>query len=172
MKNYYRYFIVLLAVMCIPVACTNVPPSAEYDIYDDVSQSQNTYQFNDVRDRDWFLTELRTGLETIIIDRTELAEKGIRGIFTLRFDAELASGVGVPNRYRAPYTLADNQTLSIGLIASTLMASLFEPDELKEHEYMAVLQNVSRWNLADEKLELYSQKNDGTEVILVFTLSE
>ena len=166
MKN-YKKITVLFVFTCILAACTSVPPAVEDDYYENVSQLNSIVQFDDVMDKDWFLTERRTGSETIAIDRDRLATDGFAEPFSLRFDAELVSGAGAPNSYRAPYTLGDNQGISIGLIAGTLMAPIFEPDGLKEHEYFALLQDVTRWNLAEGKLELYTG-----ETVLVFTLPE
>ena len=119
-------------------------------------------QFSEVTDRDWRLAQVRLDSETVEIDRTEPV------IFTLRFE-ERVSGVGAPNRYTAPYTLADNQAVSIGQAATTMMASLFEPEKLKEQEFYNYLLNVYKWNLENGNLELYSKDADGAEAVLVFT---
>ena len=171
MKNYVK-LTVLLVLTCNLAACTSVPPPAENASNENVSELNYTKQFDDMLDKDWHLTEMRTGSETITIDRNELAEKGFAGAFSLRFDAERISGMGAPNRYFAPYTPADNQAISIGMIAGTLMAAIIEPDVLKEHEYLALLQNVNRWDLADDKLELHSRSDNGTDTVLVFALTE
>jgi len=128
--------------------------------------------FNGIRDKAWLLVELRSGEETIVIDRTKPEEDGFGGIFTLRFDEERISGIGAPNRYFAPYTLANRQGMSIGIVAGTQMASLFEPENLKEHEYFAWLQNVERWGIAGENLELYATGSDGTPAVLIFAPAE
>ena len=120
--------------------------------------------FDDAIGRDWALAQLRSEAGNVIIDREKLAAQGFGGAFTLRFDAERISGAGAPNRYTAPYTLGEDQSICIGLIAGTLMAAIFEPEELTERDYFSLLQNVSRWNLADGSLELYA---GGT--VLVFS---
>jgi heat shock protein HslJ len=127
-------------------------------------------QFSGVPDRDWDLVELRTGRESIIFDRGQLEEEGFGDIFTLRFDAafERVNGIGAPNRFFAPYTLADKQGITIKTIASTLMVSIREPEKLKERDYFMYLQNTVRWNLKGQNLELYSKAEDGSETILVF----
>jgi heat shock protein HslJ len=121
-----------------------------------------------VLDKEWHLSAVRLNAKTIVIDRNALAEY-FDEIFTLHFSEGRLSGVGAPNRYFGPYTLADRQAISIGALASTLMAAFREPEELKEHEFFAYLQNVTRWNLAGENLYLYSRGDDGREAILVFT---
>jgi len=90
--------------------------------------------------------------------------------FTLSFDAQNISGVGVPNRYSAPYTLSGNQTISVMLIRSTMMASFFQPENLTEHDFFTYLQNAYSWKLVDNNLELLSKTATGGEVRLVFSL--
>jgi heat shock protein HslJ len=119
-------------------------------------------------DKDWNLIAVRGGSENITFDRGKLAEEGFADIFTLRFDKERVNGVGAPNRFFAPYTLADKLGISIKTIAQTQMTPLREPEKLKEQEFFAYLQNASQWNIAEKKLELHSTDNDGAAVILVF----
>jgi len=125
-------------------------------------------QFSTVMNRDWNLAEVRTKPENIIIERGKLAEKGFGDIFTLRFDAERVNGVGAPNRYFAPYTLDDKQGITIKTVAQTLMIAIHEPEELKELDYFVYLQNVTKWNIAKDNLELRSTGKDGAEAVLVF----
>ena len=146
--------ILLLALVSVMAACASLQ------------------KFDGAKNRDWSLVEVRTGQQNITIDRSRQAEDRFGEIFTLHFDEERISGVGAPNRYFAPYTLADRQGMSIGVIAGTMMASLFEPENLKEHEYFAWLQNVERWNIAGEKLELHSKKEDGSQAVLIFIPAE
>ena len=119
---------------------------------------------SEIRDRDWILEEIWVNSIQVHIDRTG----GGREIFTLRFDTDSISGAGAPNRYFAPYTDSGFNTLSIGMIAGTLMAPLFEPEGLKEHEYFAYLGNSRVWDLINGKLELYSRDNNGNPVVLIF----
>ena len=123
--------------------------------------------FDTVTGRNWFLVEVRKDPLPIILDRSKLAADGFGEAFTLRFDEERISGAGAPNRYIAPYTLSGSQAITFGMIAATLMAAIFEPDEFKEHEYFTLLQNVSRWNITGENLELFSG-----ETVLVFTVPD
>ncbi|MDR2924001.1 MAG: META domain-containing protein [Treponema sp.] len=129
-------------------------------------------KFSDVRDRDWKLTEVRAGKDKIIFERAMLAQEGPNEIFTLRFDAERVSGVGCPNRYFAPYALTEKKALDIKPIAGTLMAALFEPEQLKEREFFAYLENADKWNIVKGNLELRSTNDDGAEVVLVFSSAD
>ena len=127
--------------------------------------------FSDVANRDWRLAEIRSAGKTVTINRTppvSFATIDLSEWFSIRFQDGQAGGMAAPNRYGAPYTQADNQAITIGLPRSTMMASFYEPEELKEREYYSHLQNVYRWNLASGNLELYSREADGTETVLVF----
>ena len=152
MKVYVKVF--LLALAAALTACVSVQ------------------KFEDAVGRDWSLVEVRTGQQNITIDRNKSTNDGFGDIFTLHFDEGRISGVGAPNRYFAPYTLTDKQGMTIGIIAGTLMAALFEPENLKEHEFFAYLQNVERWNIVKGNLELYSKREDGSQTVLIFSPAE
>jgi heat shock protein HslJ len=90
------------------------------------------------------------------------------GAFTISFKDGMVSGMGVPNSYRGPYTVASNNTLSIGLLASTMMASFYEPEELKEKQFTDYLSNAKHWDIRSKKLYLYSANSAGEDTVLVF----
>ena len=121
----------------------------------------------DVEGKEFILTELRSGGNTVRIDRSKIPAENRSGSFTITFQGGRVSGVGWPNRYFGPYTTGSGEELSIGNLASTMMAAFVELDEIKENEYHAYLSNVNRWAVRDGKLELYST-SDGRETVLVF----
>jgi len=127
--------------------------------------------FSSVMNRDWVLSEIRTTLETVTLDRVMLAER-FGPIFTMRFDDTLVSGTAAPNTYRGPYMLADYQAITIGPLGTTRMATSVQPDELTENGFINYMYNVFMWNLAEENmvLELHTTADDGTETVLVFVL--
>jgi heat shock protein HslJ len=133
--------------------------------------------FTGVRDKNWKLMEVRSRTESaggkdIIFQRSMLTQEELKDVFTLRFDAERVSGAGHPNRYFAPYTLTEKQGIDIKPMAGTLMAPLFEPEQLKEREFFAYLENTDQWNLVKGNLELRSKDDKGAEVVLVFSLAD
>jgi len=150
MNRYVKKMALWAAAVFILAACASVP------------------EFSTVMNKDWNLAEIRTKPENIIIERGKPAEGGFGDIFTLRFDAERVNGVGAPNRYFAPYTLADKQGITIKTVAQTQMLAIREPEKLKEHDFFVYIQNVTKWNFVKENLELYSTGNDGAEAVLVF----
>ena len=118
-----------------------------------------------IQGKDWILAEIRTGPDIVRINRTA----GANEVYTLRFEADRIGGVAFPNRYFAPYTSGEANALTIGMAGSTMMASLFERDDLKENEYFAYLQKVFCWELKNGTLELHSFNVNNVEVILVFS---
>ena len=126
--------------------------------------------FSDVIEKEWKLIEVHIDGKNINFDRNALADDGFGELFTLTFDNQNLSGVGAPNRYSVPYTQEKDRALSVKLARSTLMASIREPEKLKEHDFFTYIQNVETWNLVDNNLELYSKTEAGAEVTLVFSL--
>ena len=138
--------------------------TAQFCVASAAAQSIN---IGTIRNRDWILQEVRIGTATVKIDRTGTANEN--SIYTIRFDADRISGTGAPNRFFAPYTATGNSALSIGMIAGTLMAPLFERSDLRERDYFNYLQKIYRWSLINGKLELYTLDDKNLEVILIYS---
>jgi heat shock protein HslJ len=153
MNRYVKLTMLFAIITFMQTACASAP------------------DFSDVRDRNWKLMEVRAGKE-LIFERGMLTQESIRDVFTLRFDAERVSGAGYPNRYFAPYALSEKQAIDIKPIAGTLMATLFEPEQLKEREFFTYLENTDKWNIVKGNLELRSKNNEGATVFLVFNLAD
>jgi len=135
-----------------------------------VSSQGEVKVLGDVEGKEWMLTELRSGGNTVRIDRSKLGGADTNGSFTIIFQDGRVNGVGWPNRYFGPFTTGSGDALTISeALASTMMAAFIELDELKEHEYYVYLSKVTRWAVRDGKLELYST-SDGRETVLVFEL--
>jgi heat shock protein HslJ len=133
----------------------------------------NGANFKDVQGKEWTLLEIKSRGNTVSIDRKKLEAVNLGGVFTVNFEGSSESegrlrGVGAPNRYFGPYTLGGNKTISVGLLAGTMMAAIFEPEELKENEFLDYLSKTSRWDLKSGKLELYSANSSGAETVLIF----
>jgi heat shock protein HslJ len=127
-------------------------------------------KFSNVLGKEWLLVEVRTKDENITFDRKNLESEGFKNIFTINFDKERLSGTGAPNRYTAPFALEKNQGITVKAVAGTMMAAIREPEKLKEHDFFTYLQNTSKWNLVNGKLELYTKNESGEEAVLVFAL--
>jgi len=124
----------------------------------------NNENFKDIMDKDWNLKEIQKGGDTITINRMNIPSD----IYTVRFEYKRLVGVGAPNRYRALYYERENHGLSIGRIASTRIAALYEMKNFTEYEYFECLQKVTHWYiLRNGSLELISN-DKGAQVILIF----
>ena len=148
---------VLIAVIAACMSCKSSPKVPDV-------------AFSDVIEKEWKLIEIHIDGKNINFDRSALVNDGFGEIFTLNFDSENISGVGAPNRYSAPFTQEKDRTIHIMPARSTLMASIREPEKLKEHDFFTYIQNVETWNLVNDNLELYSKTEDGAEVTMVFAL--
>jgi len=133
-----------------------------------------TPKVTDITDVQWKLVEVQVKNEpfevNIIFDRKTLTKDQAGDIFTLKLDKENVSGKGAPNGYSAPYT-RENENISISPMRTTMIASLWQPEKLREHQYFIYMQNAYKWNLSeDKKLELFSKDEEGKEVKLIFSL--
>jgi heat shock protein HslJ len=127
-------------------------------------------KFSDVMNKEWKLIDVLFDGKSINFDRDVLENDGFGEIFTLKFDAEMLSGAGAPNRFFAPYTLGDKQAIEVKLVGSTLMFPINQPEKLKEHDYFKYIQNTYEWDFKNNSLLFYSKSEDGNDVTLVFVL--
>lgn len=117
---------------------------------------------------EWKLVEIRTAARSVEYDRNQLASEGFDDIFTLTFNADGLTGKASPNNYSGPYERGDGQALKIGAVVSTLAAPLMEPVKCRESDYFAYLAKVSRWELNEGTLKLYTQDAGGNEAVLSY----
>jgi len=150
-----KKLIVSLLVVVFVIGCASKPAS--------------TSNAADLKGKDWKLVEVWIDGKNSNFSRKDLTDK-TGDIFTLKLDGENISGVGAPNRYSAPYTLSGKQNISVKLIRSTMMASLLQPDKLKENDFFTYMQNINEWAIVNGRLELSSKLADGRKVKLVFSL--
>jgi heat shock protein HslJ len=116
----------------------------------------------------WKLSELRLSGRTVTIDRNKLAADGMGDLFTFTVDNERISGRAAPNRYTTVYQAGANNALTIQPPITTMMASIYDPERLREREYFQYLTAVKSWKLNQNKLELYTVDASNKEVVLVY----
>jgi len=119
--------------------------------------------------KEWKLIEVRINNISTGFNRDSLIREGFDHFFTVNLDGDTISGTGAPNLYSAPYTLGDNQSINIKTMISTLMASLFEPENLTEHDFFTFMQNAYECTPVNNNLEFRSKTADGSEARLVFS---
>jgi heat shock protein HslJ len=157
-------FVVL--VTALVVSCSNnngerVPRAVD-------KNSGEKHNFSKITEQEWKLTEVHINGNKTQFNRSDLSEF-FTDSFTVNFDGQTISGTGAPNLFSAPYTLGKNQTISIMPMRSTLMASLFEPEHLSEHEFFTYLQGANVWKTVNNNLELFSKAENRREIRLVFS---
>ena len=156
---------VVFTALCL-IGCKSSPQ------FESVQKGPVEVQFADLIGKEWQLIDVHINNKDIFFDRASLVSEGFGEIFTLNFEAENLNGIGAPNRYFGPYTSGDNQSISVNVLGSTMMAALREPEKLKEHDYFIYIQNVYQWNFVNDTLELFSKSEDGIEVKLFFILGK
>ena len=164
------FLLALLCLLALPAlvffGCSSSAPAK-----DPAPVNAGGASFGDIEGKEWILLELRRAGEIIAMDRQQIEADGLSGAYTLVFEEGMVRGMAAPNRFSGPYTIgpyspAGNE-LHIGLLASTMMFSFIQPEGLSENEFFALLSAVSRWDLREGRLELYSSA-DGSEAVLVF----
>jgi len=106
----------------------------------------------------------------IVIYNREDLKKHKHGVYTLTFSSDTISGTAAPNKYSAPYTSGDNNTLTISLIRTTQMAPIVQPEKLQEYDFYNYMQKVVSWSSEKGKLILHSKTESGVAVRLIFAL--
>ena len=171
MKKISVFMFCTILVLSGFISCSGTSDSPDfravsYDSYDGVTT------FSDITNKEWALTEVKTALNTVQINRSRLQGD----FFTIRFyggdfNRDTVSGIAAPNLYSGVYTTGRGGVLSIGNLLSTLMAPIDGPEGFSEFEYMSYLYNVTHWNLSEGNLKLFSVTSDGAEAVLFFTLN-
>jgi len=105
----------------------------------------------------------------VIYDRADL-KKHKHDVYTLTFSSDTVSGTAAPNKYNAPYTTGDNNSLTISVMRSTQMAPLIQPEKLQEFDFYNYMQKVERWSAEKGRLILHSKTENGIAARLIFAL--
>ncbi|MDR2941980.1 MAG: META domain-containing protein [Treponema sp.] len=134
-----------------------------------ISCASNT-NVSDFKNKDWKLVDVLIDSRNINFNRKDLINEKAGDIFTLKLDGQNISGTGAPNRYSAPYTLSGKQNIKVKPLKATQMASIWQPEKLKEYEFFIYMQNISTWAIVNNQLEFTSKTDDGRSVKLVFSL--
>ncbi|MDR1249349.1 MAG: META domain-containing protein [Treponema sp.] len=135
--------------------------------------------FDSLRGKQWKLVEVRNSpsespepfRDPARFDRSKLKTEGMDDIFVLTFGPSAqASGRAAPETYTASYEQGAGQALFFRQIQSSHSERDLVPERLREADYFALLEKVSRWDYRGGKLELYSADPGGREVVLLFVL--
>jgi len=165
-----KLFLLIMLVTILFMGCKSTKPAQQKESASPAQQPVSNVTILDITEKEWKLIEVRINGENTGFNRATLTRDGFGDVFTLSFNEGMVSGMGAPNRYSAPYVPGSGRDISVMLLRSTLMASIFESSRLKEHDYFNYVQNAYRWNLNNNNLELYSKIESGDEIILIFNL--
>jgi heat shock protein HslJ len=124
--------------------------------------------FDEIRGKEWELTEVIAGSGAVTIDRQKLEAEGMADVYTLLIGDERISGRAFPNRYLAPYKLEEGRKITFGAVAGTLMASIGDSGGLREEAYFRFLDNVYQWDAAKGRLELLTRDPGGADAKLIY----
>ena len=172
MNNNIKKTIITMTLFLIP---------ALFSFADDI-QTADIVPFSKVERIDWNLAEVKNTPKTVIRDRTDRTleakkpaaaiiidrTKAKREIYSIRFQEGRVQGRGADNLYFAPYSVGENNSISIQRIAGTRMLPLFEAGNLSENDYFRYLEKVYRWELHDQTLKLYTFDKNNEEAVLEF----
>ena len=123
--------------------------------------------FSDVIGKNLRLIEVYISGRNINFSRSSLPQV-LTDAYTAKFDEKIVSGMAAPNRFTAPYTLSDKNHISIAQMATTMMASFIEPENLKEHDFITYMQNAWAWMDENGKFVLLCNTATGQEVRMIF----
>ena len=164
MKKIIFLFMAVTIIMC---SCKTTEQSSE-NTAPRAASPVTTSDFNVVTGSDWKLDEVLINGRRSAYSRSAINREGFGDAFTLNFNNGTLHGKGAPNTYSAPYTLVEGNGINIAIMRSTLMAAIQEPESLREHDYYNYLQHSYKWNIVNNKLELYSKIDSGSEIVLIF----
>jgi hypothetical protein len=135
--------------------------------------------FDGLRGKQWKLVEVRnipaespdSFRDPVRFDRAKLKTEGMDDIFVLTFGSSAqANGKAAPETYTASYEQGAGQALFLSQINSSHSQRDLVPERLREAEYFALLERITRWDYSGGKLELYSTNPGGQEAVLLFVL--
>jgi len=123
--------------------------------------------------KDWKLVQVQVSdafSREVLFNRNTLSKENAGNIFILRFTADRLSGTAAPNTYSGSYTVNNSdRTISVQQpMTTTQMASIWQPEKLREQHYYAYLHNANKWDVVGGKLLIYSKAADGKDILLTF----
>jgi hypothetical protein len=127
-----------------------------------------------VKENTWQLVSVDKGKLINRLDHKKYEANGLKETYTLCFSGDTTLtgriyGRGAPNIYFAMFGIGDNPAIIISSIVSTKMAAIYEPEDLKEHEYFRYLEKADRWSMDyAEHLKLSTKDQEGEEISLIF----
>jgi hypothetical protein len=116
------------------------------------------WTFEDVLEKIWRLAAIQVGYGNIRLDRAAMKTAGMDELYVLQFNEEGVNGKALDNYYFAPYMKREGKEVAFHQIVGTNMADpgTVNAGGLDEEQYYRYLQQVTHWNVADDRLELHT----------------
>jgi len=127
--------------------------------------------FSGIPGKDWKLIEARIEdkfRREVLFDRKTLSRENAGSIFILRLSDTAISGTASPNAYTGTYTIGTNQSINIPPLRLTTLTSVFQPEKLRETDYINYLQSAYKWDFINGRLIISSKPEGGREIRLTF----
>jgi len=182
MKNKLLMLVLAILFICLMASsCTSTPvcactgpddcPLMKSELVQEISAGEIA-NLALVAGKDWKLVQVSVSdafSRQVIFDRNTLAKEAAGNIFILKITADTLSGTAAPNTYSGPYTInVAERKITVQPMRTTLMASLWQPEKLREHDYFTYLNNTYKWYVSNKKLLLNSKSEDGKEILLTY----
>jgi hypothetical protein len=163
-------WILLFAVCALPVFAngqreTVAPPPEETAAEEPVPPPPvREWTFERIKEKVWRLSAIKFTYSSIQLDRAAMQDAGMDEIYVLQFNEEGVNGKALSNYYFAPYAKQEGKEVAFHQIVGTLAA---DPDSTEagspsEEDYYRYLQQVTRWNVTDDHLELSTEDDSIT----------
>jgi hypothetical protein len=127
------------------------------------------WAFSDILEKVWRLTAIKIGYGSIQLDRGAMRAAGTDDLYILQFKEEGINGKALFNYYFAPYVQHEGKNVAFRQIVGTRLATtaVINAGGLGEEEYYWYLQRVTRWNVINDRLELYARSGED-EIVLYY----
>jgi hypothetical protein len=117
------------------------------------------WTFESITEKIWRLSAIKFTYSSIQLDRAAMQDAGMDEMYVLQFNEEGMNGKALSNYYFAPYAKQEGKEVAFHQIVGTLAADPDSPEagSLREEDYYQYLQQVTRWNVTGNQLELSSE---------------
>ena len=161
--------VLLISSFTIGCASTNTAPcNCGCDCSRGIGESDLSY----VMGKEWKLIQVHvndTFSREVLFDRKTLSKEDAGNIFILKLEKEMLSGTAAPNNYTGPYTVNEvEKTITVMPMRTTLMASIWQPEKLREQDYFTYLNNAYKWSVSNGRLLINSKTAEGKEIVLTY----
>jgi hypothetical protein len=172
-RTFFRRFLLFFlvaAASAAPVFSGGEPeeaaPPPEETVADEPPPSAappvREWTFGDITEKIWRLAAIRIGYGNIQLNRAAMKTAGMDEIYVLQFKDEGINGKALFNYYFAPYVRHEGKEVAFRQIVGTRLTNpnAVNVGGLGEEEYYWYLQRVTRWDVVENRLVLFTADGD------------